>query len=433
MKRNWKNRITPYHVILIGFLAMILIGCGLLMLPISTKGGISWIDALFLSASSVCITGLSPINLSTTLTGFGEAVVALLIQIGGLGFVTIAMTAIVMLKMRLGISGKRLVDETLGASARLDYRAFLPRAVAITLVVEGIGFCLNMIALSGDYAGGRLIWLSVFHAISSFNNAGLDLFGNSLIPYSHNVLLLLSTSILTILGGLGFIVIYDILTVRRWKRLSVHTKIVLFMTPFLLLSGTFLFTFSEFGKIDFLNAFFMSAMARTCGFTTQDLSQWSNASLCILNLLMFIGAAPVSTGGGVKCTTVFVFFVSLWGFIRGKQTTAFRRRIPSETVVYALLVTTLAVIYVFFTGMIVSAFDPDLSLTFIFTETVSALANVGFSAGITSVLSTGSKLALVLAMYAGRVGFMTLLLVFKRRTQSSDSGPSYVNADIIIG
>lgn len=424
---------SPYIVILAGFAAVILIGFALLLLPISTREGISAIDALFLSASSVCITGLSPVNLSTSLTGFGEVVVALLIQVGGLGFVTVAMAVVVTLKHRLGLSQKRLLNETLGASARLDYRKFLLRALIITAAAEGIGAVLNVIALSGCYSGGRLVWISVFHAVSSFNNAGLDLFGDSLISQSGNVLLLLNTSVLTILGGLGFIVIYDIFCARRWSRFSVHTKIVLVMTPALLVGGTLMFYFSEWGKIDFLNAFVMSAMARTCGFTTQDLSQWSNASLCLLSLLMFIGAAPVSTGGGIKCTTFFVFLAAFFGFVKGKQTVAFHRRIPHESVVYSMLVTSLAVFYVFVTEVLVAAFEPSVPFAFTITETVSALANVGFSTGITSSLSTGSKLVLSLAMYLGRVGFMTLLLLFKRRRDQAEGSVKYVDADIIIG
>lgn len=423
---------SPYLVILLGFLGVILIGFGLLMIPISTQNGISAIDALFLSASAVCITGLSPVNLSTTLTGFGEAVVALLVQVGGLGFVTVAMTAVVMLRLKLGLSQKRLLDETLGASARLNYKKFLLRAVLITFIAESFGFILNIISLSASYSGGRLVWLSLFHSISAFNNAGLDLFGDSLISQSQNVLLLLNTAALTIVGGLGFIVIYDIICARRWKRLSVHSKVVLVMTPVLLGFGTVAFLCSEHGKINFLNAFFMSAMARTCGFTTQDLSGWSNASLCLLDLLMFIGAAPVSTGGGIKCTTFFIFLASMAGFLRGKKTVAFHRRIPHESVIYAMFVITLALFYAFFTVLLISICDPSLPMAFTLTETVSALANVGFSAGITSVLSVGSKLALTLAMYLGRVGFMTFLLLFKRRREQ-ESNIKYVDADIIIG
>ena len=429
-----RKKLSPYLVILLGFLGVIAIGTGLLLLPFSTRGGISFVDALFLSASSVCITGLSTVNVAETFTGFGQAVICVLIQVGGLGFVTIGMTVISIFGGKAGLSGKRLISETLGSSGKLNYKHFLFRAVLIAAVMETFGFLINLIALKDVYSGGKLVWVSLFHSVSAFNNAGLDLFGGSMSSFSNNVLLLLNTALLAIVGGLGFIVIIDILSAKRWRKFSIHSKVVLVITPILLLSGTFLLWFSEWGKIDFLNAFFMSSMARTCGFSTQDLTQWNTASLCIINILMFIGAGPVSTGGGIKCTTFFVFLAGLLAMLRGKPTIVFHREISHETLTYAMFVTTVATIYAVLTGTLVSVCDPDLSLAFIFTETISALANVGFSAGITPYLSAGSKLLLTLAMYLGRIGFMTALLVFKRRwNREQDESIRYVQADIVIG
>ncbi len=429
-----RKKLSPYLVILLGFLGVIAVGTGLLLLPFSTKEGISFVDALFLAASSVCITGLATVNVAGTFTGFGQAVICLLIQVGGLGFVTIGMTVISLFGGKAGLSGKRLISETLGSSGKLNYKRFLFRAVLITAVMETLGFLINLIALRNDYSGGKLVWLSLFHSVSAFNNAGLDLFGEGMLPFSNNVLLILNTAVLAIVGGLGFIVIIDILSAKRWRKFSVHSKVVLVITPILLVSGTFLLWFSEWGKIDFLNAFFMSAMSRTCGFATQNLGGWKSSSLCIINILMFIGAGPVSTGGGIKCTTFFVFLAGLLAMLRGKPTIVFHREISRETLTYAMFVATVATIYAVLTGTLVSVFDPDLSLAFIFTETISALANVGLSAGITPMLSTGSKLLLCLAMYLGRIGFMTALLVFKRRwNRGQDESVRYVQADIVIG
>lgn len=429
-----KKKLSPYLIILLGFLGLILLGSVLLVLPFASREGISYIDALFLSASAVCITGLSPLTLATTFTGFGQAVIALLIQVGGLGFVTIGMTVVSMLGSRLGLTGRKLVDETLGSSGKLDYRRFLRRAVTITLAFELFGFCINLIALRGDYSGGKLVWISIFHSVSAFNNAGLDLFGSGMLGYSDNVLLILNTSFLTIAGGLGFIVLNDLFCQRRWRKFSVHTKIVLVMTPVLLLAGAFFLYFAEWGKIDFLNAFFMSAMARTCGFATQDISEWSNAALCVLNLLMIIGAGPVSTGGGIKCTTAFVFAAALFAMMRGKPTTAFHRRISRATVIHAMFVTVVALIYAFACGTLLCALEPEIPLSFLFTETISALANVGFSANVTPLLGVFGKLVLTLAMFVGRVGFLTALLAFNRKWNRKEDGAiTYVEADIIIG
>lgn len=433
-----KKKLSPYLVILLGFLGVVAIGTGLLLLPVSTYNGISFVDALFLSTSAVCITGLATVPLSETFTGFGQAVICLLIQIGGLGFVTIGMTVIALLGGKAGLFGKRLISETLGSSGRLNYKRFLLRAVLITVIMEAIGFLINVIALRGSYSGGKLVWISLFHSVSAFNNAGLDLFGDGMLPYSGNTLLILNTAFLTIIGGLGFIVIIDIISARRWRFFSVHTKVVLVITPILLAFGTLFLWLTEIDNpqtdLDLLNAFFMSTMARTCGFSTQDISQWNNSTLCILNILMFIGAGPVSTGGGIKCTTFFVFLAGLLGLLRGKPTVVFHREISRETLIYAMFVTVVAMMYAAFTVTLISLCEPGMSLAFIFTETISALANVGLSAGITPLLSVGSKLILAFAMYLGRIGFMTALLVFKRRwNRGQDESVRYVQADIVIG
>ncbi len=433
-----KKKPSPYLIILLGFFGVIAVGTALLLLPFSTRGGIRFEDALFISASSVCITGLTPLNIAETFTGFGQAVICILIQVGGLGFVTVGMTIIALLGGRAGLLGKRLISETLGASGKLDYKRFLFRAVLITAIMETFGFIINLIALRNDYTGGKLVWVSLFHAVSSFNNAGLDLFGSGMLPYSGNVLLILNTALLTIVGGLGFIVIIDIFAAKRWRRFSVHTKVVLVITPLLLSIGALLLWVGELGNpetdMNLLNAFFMSTMARTCGFATQDIGKWRNSSLCVLNMLMFIGAGPVSTGGGIKCTTFFVFLAGLLGMLRGRPTIVFHREVSRETLIYAMFVTMVAVIYAVLTGTLIAVCEPACSLTFIFTETISALANVGLSAGITPTLSVGSKLLLTLAMYLGRIGFMTALLVFKRRwNRRQDESVRYVQADIVIG
>ena len=429
-----KKKVSPYVIILSGFAALILIGGLLLMLPFSTKEGISAVDAFFLSASSVCITGLSSVNLSATFTTFGQAVIALLIQLGGLGFVTVGMTVVCMLGLKMGLASTRLIDETLGSDGSLDYKKFLFRAVLITLAVELFGFLLNLIALAKSYTGIKLVFVSLFHAVSSFNNAGLDLFGEGMIPFQENYLLLFSTAILTIIGGLGFIVINDVVCMRKWRKFSVHTKIVLSITPVLIVVGGCLFFFSEWGKIDFANALFMSVMARTCGFSTQDLSSWSSASLCILNLLMFIGAGPVSTGGGIKCTTAFILICSLVAFVRGKSTVVFHRRISRESVIHAMSVTVVAMIYVFLTVTVLCALESNMSELFLLTEVVSALANVGFSAGITAELCLASKIILTLAMFVGRVGFLTAFFIFRKRWGNSENEDvRYVQANVVIG
>ena len=435
MKRsNFINR-SPYLYIVIGFAAVILLGSGILMLPISLQQPIAYIDALFVSTSAVCITGLSSVTLQTVFTPFGKIVIALLIQIGGLGFTTVAMAVFALLGVKLGISEKFLVQETLGSAQHIDFRKFLFRAIAISFIAEGIGFCINLIALCGDYSGIQLVGYSAFQSISAFNNAGFDLFGaTSLIAFDDNALLLLNTAFLTIVGGLGFLVINDIFTIRRRRRLAEHTKLMLCITAGLLTLGTVGFLLSELGKIDFLNAFFMSAMTRTCGFTSVDLSQWSNASILLADFLMFIGAGPASTGGGIKCTTFFIVCAAAIAFVRGKPVVIFHRSIGKDLVARCMLITLFAAACVFVAGTSICALDPEYSTAHVFFETISAFANVGLSAGITADLSVGSKVILCLSMYIGRIGFITALMVLRKRwNRGDDETIRCAPAEILVG
>ncbi len=404
-------------------------------MPISTQNGVAYVDALFVSTSAVCITGLSSVELAVTFTTFGKVMIALLVQVGGLGFTTVMLAFFSMVKGRLSISEKFLVQETLGSSRNNNLRQLLNRALIITFILEIIGFCINLIALRNDFSGGELVGVSLFHSISAFNNAGFDILGpNSLIDYADNALFLLNLSFLTIFGGLGFLVINDIITTRRIRGLSIHTRIVLLVTAILLAVGTLGFFFSEWGKIDFLNAFFMSAMARTCGFSSQNLAEWNNASILLTDFLMFVGAGPGSTGGGIKVTTFFILFVSTVGFFRGKPAVFCHRRIGQDLIVRAMRLTIFALCCIFCMGTVICAIEPQASMSAVFLEVISAFCNVGFSMNLTATLSTASKLLLCLAMYIGRLNFVTVLMLFRRRwNRGDDESIRYIEAEILIG
>lgn len=436
MKHNNKNFKLkfPYLYMLLGYLAIILIGCLVLMLPISTTNGIAFVDSLFVTTSAVCITGLSSVVLIDTFTRFGQFVIMLLVQIGGLGFVTVMTSAFTLFGIKLGLSDKFLIEENMG-SQRLKLRSFLGRVLLITAIIECIGFILNMIALRNDYSGADLVFFSLFQSVSAFNNAGFDLFGaNSLIDYSENWLLLLSTATMTVLGGLGTIVINEVITVRRLRRLTAHSKIVLTITPILLFGGGLGFFFSEWGNITFGEAMFMSAMARTCGFSVADFTTWKSSSMMLCDLLMFIGGAPASTAGGIKCTTFFVVVVALFSFMRGKPTTAFKRSISPRIVSRSMLITVTTLICVFLTVFIICYFEPGVCTDYIVLETVSAFANVGFSANLTTTLTVGSKLMLCLAMFYGRIGCMTVLMLLRRNWNHKEEDViRYAEADVLVG
>ncbi len=435
MKNTQIRHRNPYLFIVIGYLITILLGSGLLVLPISTHNGVAYVDALFVSTSAVCITGLSSVQLATTFTPFGKVMIALLVQVGGLGFTTVMLAFFSIVKGKINVSDKFLVHETLGNSAKVNFRQMLSRAILITAIVEFIGFCINLIALSTTFSGWQLVGYSLFHAISAFNNAGFDIFGpNSLIDYSTNTLFLLNLSFLTIIGGLGFLVINDVITGRRIKKWSIHTRVVLLMTAVLLLLGTLGLFFSEWGKIDFLNAFFMSAMARTCGFSSQNLANWNNASVLLVDFLMLIGAGPGSTGGGIKVTTFFILLASTVGFFRGKPTVFCHRRIGMELIVRSMRLTIFALLCIFCMGTIVCAIEPQAGMNAVFLEVISAFCNVGFSMNLTPTLGTASKLLICLAMYIGRLNFLTVLMLFRRRwNRGDDESIRYVEAEILIG
>ncbi len=426
---------SPYLYIVIGYLVVILVGSLLLLLPISTHHGIAYIDSLFVATSAVCITGLSSVELACTFTPFGKVVIALLVQVGGLGFTTVMLFVLSMLKVKIGISEQFIVQETLGSSSRVDYRQLLVRAILITFTVEILGFLVNLIALCGSFTGIELVAYSAFHAISAFNNAGFDIFGsNSLIDFSNNPLFLCNLAFLTIVGGLGFLVINDVITARRARKLTVHTKVVLIMTALLLVLGTLGYLFSEWGKIDLVNAFFMSAMTRTCGFTSQKLTEWNNASILLTDFLMFIGAGPASTGGGIKVTTFYILLASTVAFFKGKPAVVFHRQIGKDLIARTMRMTLLMLFSVFCVGTIVCAIEPQVSTDAVFLEVISAFANVGLSMGITPELTVASKLLLCLSMYMGRLNFITILMVFRRRwNRGDDESIRYVDAEILIG
>ena len=425
----------PYLYIAFGFFALILAGSLLLILPVSTKQGISYVDAFFVSVSAVCITGLSPVVLESTFTVFGKAVVLLLIQLGGLGFVTVAVSVFSMLGFRLGLSEKFLLEETLGNSASINYKKLFRRVLLITGGMELFGTVVNLIALSGDYSGWKLVGYALFHAVSAFNNAGFDLIGSqSFIPCADNILFLINTAFLTICGGLGCLVINDVFTAHCWRKFSVHTKVVLVITPVLLLVWTLGIFFSEWGNIGCDHAFFMSAMTRTCGFSTEDLTQWNNATLLLIDFLMFIGAAPMSTAGGIKCTTFFVILASVAAFVRGKRPTAFRRYLTRDLVFRSLLIATIGFAIVFCTGTAVCAADPEAPFAWVVTEVISAFANVGLSASLTPTLSAWSKLFLCFAMFLGRIGCLTMLLIMRGRAKNDENdGIRFAAAQISVG
>ena len=429
---NLIKKIKPGRIIVLGFLIVILLGTILLMLPISINEGenVSFIDALFTSTSAVCVTGLIAIDTADTFTVFGRTVVALLFQIGGLGVTSVGVGFIMLLKKKIGIKERTLIKESMNLDSLKGVVKLVKSILIMTLIFESIGVILSYIVFSKDYAPLDALGISLFHSIAAFNNSGFDILGGlqNLIPYQSNVILNLTTCGLIIFGGIGFLVIKEIIEVRSFKKFTLHTKIVLIMTGILLVVGTILLKLTE--DISWLGAFFFSTSARTAGFSTYPLSNFTNAGLFVLIILMFIGASPGSTGGGIKTTTLFTLNKSIYSTSTNKHCTAFKRKIPLGVILKAFNVTILALFVICIGTFILSILEPNYTFMQLLFEVTSAFGTVGLSTGITPDLSALSKFIISLIMFIGRLGPMTIATIWSFKKPSD---ACYSEETVIIG
>lgn len=426
------KRMKPGRFIVLGFATVIFLGALLLKFPFSANDriNVSFLDALFTATSAVCVTGLAVIDIGDSFNIFGRTVMALLIQIGGLGFACVGVGFFLLTRRKVSFKDRLLLKEALNLDSLKGIVKLVKSVLLMTLCFEGIGAILSFIVFSKDYPPLKALGISMFHAISSFNNAGFDILGNfqSLVPYADNVLLNLTTCGLIIFGGLGFFVIKEIIQKRNLKKLSLHTKIVLTMTVTLLIVGTLLIKFTQ--DISWLGAFFFSTSARTAGFATHSIGTFTNASLFVIMVLMFIGASPGSTGGGIKTTTAFTLFRSAYSIATNKHCFAFKRKIPNEVVMKAFVITLLASVVVCMDTFLLSIIEPDYTFMQILFEVISAFGTVGLSTGITPELSEASKIILILTMFIGRLGPLTIATIWSFKPMSS---ASYSEEAITIG
>ncbi|MBS5724985.1 MAG: TrkH family potassium uptake protein [Clostridiales bacterium] len=422
----------PGRLIVLGFALVILLGTGLLLLPISVRSDahVSFIDALFTSTSAVCVTGLIAIDVADHFTVFGQTIVAVLIQIGGLGVTSIGVGLILAAGKRVSFKGRILVKEALNVDGFRGMVRLVKAVLLMTLCFELVGMILSFIVFVQDYPPLRALGISAFHSIAAFNNSGFDILGGlrNLIPYQSNVLLNLTTSGLIIFGGLGFLVILDVLKKRSFKKLMLHSKIVIVTTVVLIVTGMLLLKATE--EISWLGAFFQSVSARTAGFSTYPIGEFTNAGLFVLIILMFIGASPGSTGGGIKTSTFFVLMQQVRSLFTKKHIGAFRRSISSETLTKASVIALLSLLLVCVGTFLLCILEPNCSFVQLLFEEVSAFGTVGLSTGITPSLADGSKLVLIFTMFAGRVGAFTLLSIWIERPAPTTH---YTEESITIG
>ncbi len=427
-----RRRMAPGRVIALGFAAVILIGALLLFLPFTHNEGVdvTFTDALFTSTSAVCVTGLIAIDTADTFNAVGQTIVALLIQIGGLGVTSIGVGFII-------LSGRKInMRERLLAKEGLNYFSFkgvlgLVRSVLLTtLCFELAGSVLSFIVFSRDYPFWRALGISVFHSVAAFNNSGFDILGGfqNLIPYQNDVLLNLTTCLLILFGGLGFCVIRELTSRKPLRKFSLHSKVVLVTTSVLLVVGTVVLRLTD--DVSWLGAFFHSTSARTAGFSTYPIGSFSNAGLLVLTALMFIGASPGSTGGGIKTTTFFVIVSSLFSSATNQSCGAFRRSFPRELRNKAFTIAALSVGVVFTATFALCVLEPGTEFLKLLFETVSAFGTVGLSTGITPGLADASKWVITLTMYIGRLGPLTVASLWVFRP---DSCVDYAEESVTIG
>ncbi len=405
------KRQPPGRIIAMGFAAVILLGSALLMLPCSVKDGVTlrYIDALYTSTSAVCVTGLIAADAGDTFTPLGQAILAGLIQVGGLGVTSVGAGIIIAMGKRIDLKGRTLIREASNVDSSSGLVRLVKAILLTTLIFELAGAALSFLVFVQDYPPVRALGISLFHSIAAFNNSGFDILGNfqNLIPYRDDLLLNLVTCGLIFFGGIGFLVIREVWQKRFcWRKLSMHSRVVISVSVVLIVVGALLIKLTE--DVTWLGAFFHSVSARTAGFSTYPLGEFNDTGLLVLAVLMFIGASPGSTGGGIKTSTFFALIQGIKSAATNKSEKAFRFAVPRDAFRKASVITLLALCVVIVGTYLMLIFDPQVTSMQALFEVVSAFGTVGLSTGITAGLSDASKLLSILIMYIGRLGPLTI-------------------------
>ena len=416
-------------VFVYGFSAFILAGAAVLMLPISSADGhwTPFLDALFTATSAVCVTGLVVVDTGTYWSGFGQVIILGLIQLGGFGFMTSSTLLLLLAGRRVSLRHRLLLREAVGSRGLGSTLALTRKVVIFTATAEALGAIILYLRFVGQVDAPLALWWGVFHAVSAFNNAGFDVIGDyrSLVPYNHDPIVLLTVAGLLILGGISYTVVEDIVRVRRWVRLTLDTKLVLATTFGLVLLGTLGVLFVErnnlytLGSMEaaprLLNAFFQAVSPRTAGFNSIDIGKMTEAGLVVLIALMFVGGAAGSTAGGIKVQTFSLLFFAIISAIRGhSEVEAFQRRVPTADVLRAIAVALIALALIFIVSFGLLITDSFRYIRVLF-EAASAFGTVGLSTGITPETSQAARILIMLTMFAGRLGPLTLVLALLAR------------------
>ncbi len=411
------KRQSPARIIALGFAAVILLGSVLLIMPFSVRADaqVDYIDTLYTSTSAVCVTGLIAVDAGDHFTPVGQTILAVLIQVGGLGVTSVGAGIILAMGKRINLRGRSLIREASNLDSTRGSVRFVKNVLLMTLAFELVGAALSFLVFVQDYPVLDAIGISLFHSIAAFNNSGFDILGGgkNLIPYQNDVLLNLVTCGLIIFGGIGFLVIRELLEKRfRWKKLSMHSRVVLSMSAVLTVVGTGLLKLTE--DVTWLGAFFHSVSARTAGFSTYALGDFTGAGLFVLIVLMIIGASPGSTGGGIKTSTFFVLLQGIKSAATNRSEKAFHYSVPREAFKKAAVIVLMALGVITVGTYLMVVFEagnpalPRFRFLDAFFEVVSAFGTVGLSTGVTANLTVASKILSIVIMYIGRLGPLTI-------------------------
>lgn len=415
-------QLTPPQILALGFAAIIFIGGILLSLPISSKSGLGldFVDALFTATSATCVTGLVVVDSGTYFSVFGQVVIMLLIQVGGLGFMTMSTLFAIVLRKRISLKERLILQEAMNQGSMEGIVRLIRKVIFFSVTIELTAACIFTIRWSFDMSMGKAMYFGLFHAVSLFNNAGFDLFGGfrSLTMYVDDPIVNIVSMLLIILGGIGFIVLSDLIDYRKSRKLSLHSKVVLSATSILIVLGTVVVYVFEFtnpmtlGPLNWMGkiwgALFQSVTPRTAGANTLDIGALRQATQFFIIILMFIGASPGSTGGGIKTTTFTTLIGAVIAMIRGKEDIVlFHNRLAKDRIYKAITLSIIALFLVVLVAMVLSTTE-DHSFLMILFEVTSAFGTVGLSMGLTSDLTVFGKILIMLTMFAGRLGPLTL-------------------------
>jgi trk system potassium uptake protein TrkH len=450
IKTFFSRHLTPTRIFVSSFAAFIMLGTLALWLPLSAReSNLRFVDALFTSASAVCVTGLAAVDIGKDLSLAGQLITLVLFQVGGLGIITFSIVLFTLMGRGISFKGREITQSAFLHGPRKDFYLIVKKVLRYTIIIEGIGTLLLFLKFVQEFPIGQAFYHAVYNAVSAFNNCGYSLFPDSMMRYQSDILVNLTIMSLIILGGIGFIVLHEVIGKIRGteKKLSLHTKIVLVTTAALILVGAACFYFMEMHntlrgattKTALLSSFFQSVVARTAGFNTVDIGILTNSTILVIIILMFIGASPGSTGGGVKTTSFAILCLLIINRIKGNENVNIANRtIPPELVARTISIIFASALCIgLITSMLLLFSSRSLAplasryqfIEYVF-ETFSAFGTVGLSMGVTPKLNDAQKYAIILMMFIGRVGPLTLAFAWY---SARKKGITYAEESVMVG